>query len=99
MKLNRLWPLLRIGFIGMGATTAVVIIVSHTSQSFDREAQHKASIEQARAYFRAGVGTEVSFAGAAARTDVVRASLDSMAEFIRYRSGLELSDEVKGRLI
>jgi hypothetical protein len=37
-------------------------------------------------------------AAAGARSAEVRAALDSMTEFIRYRSGLELNGEAKGRL-
>ena len=98
MRLKRLSPRLRLVLIGMLAASVLVVVVSRTSQSFDREAQRKAFIEQAFAYVRAGVGSEVRFASAGARTDDVRASLDSMVEFIRYRSGFELNDEVKGQL-
>jgi hypothetical protein len=98
MILKRLSPRLRLILIGMLAASVVVIVVSRSSQTFDREAQRKASIERVHAYLHAGVGSEVRFASAGARPDDVRASLDSMAEFIRYRSGLELDEEVKGRL-
>ncbi|MFL6277129.1 MAG: hypothetical protein ACJ74G_18250 [Blastocatellia bacterium] len=98
MGFKRLSPRLRLMLIGLGAALALVIVVSRPSQSFDREAQHQAAIERMRAQLQAGVGSEVRFASRGARAEDVRASLDSVAEFIRYRSGLELNGEVKGQL-
>lgn len=98
MRLKRLSPRLRLILIGMVAASVVGIVVIRSSQSFDYEARRKVFAEQTHAYLRAGVGSEVRFASAGARSGDVRASLDSMAEFIRYRSGLELNDEVKSRL-
>ena len=98
MRFKRISPKLRLVLIGMLALSVLVIVVSRASQSFDREAQRKAFIEQMRAHLQAGVGSEVRFASRGARPGDVRASLDSMAEFIRYRSGLELSEETKAKL-
>ena len=98
MRLKRLSPRLRLVLIGMLAASVLVVVVSRTSQSFGRAARRKPSIERLHAYLLAGVGSEVRFASAGARAEDVRASLDSVAEFIRYRSGLELNGEVKDRL-
>ncbi|HJQ26665.1 MAG TPA: hypothetical protein VKA60_22300 [Blastocatellia bacterium] len=84
--------------IGILTVSVLVIVASRTTQSFDREARRKAAIERMRPQLRAGVGSEVRFASAGARTGDVRASLDSMAEFIRYRAGLDLNAEAKERL-
>src|SRR5262245_10315394 len=43
------------------------------------------------ALLKRGVGVEVSFAGANASIENVRLSIDSAANFIRKRSGLELN--------
>ena len=98
MGFKRLSPRHRLMLIGVVAALALVIIITRTSQSFDREAQRQAAIERMRVQLQAGVGSEVRFASAGGPAEGVRAALDSMAEFIRYRSGFELSDEVKGQL-
>jgi hypothetical protein len=98
MAFKRLWPRLRLIIIGLIAASGAVIVVGRTVVTSSRVAQQRAMIERARASLRAGIGSEVRFASAGARGEDVRASLDSMAEFIRYRSGLALDDEVKGRL-
>ena len=98
MRLKTISPRLRFILISILVVGGVVIAISRSSHSFDREAQRRLWTEQSQAYLRAGVGSEVRLASAGARSEDVRASLDSMAEFIRYRSGLELSGEAKDQL-
>src|SRR2546427_614855 len=98
MRLQTISPRLRFILISILVVGGVVTAISRSSHSFDKEAQKRFWAEQSQAYLRAGVGSEVRLASAGARSEDVRASLDSVAEFIRYRSGLEMNDEVKGRL-
>ena len=98
MRLQTISPRLRFILISILVVGGIVTAISRSSHSFDKEAQKRFWAEQSHAYLRAGVGNEVRLASAGARSEDVRASLDSVAEFIRYRSGLEMNDEVKGRL-
>jgi hypothetical protein len=98
MRLKTISPRLRFIFVSILVVGGVVTAISRSSHSFDKEAQKRLWAEQSQANVRAGVGSEVRLARAGARSEDVRASLDSMAEFIRYRSGLELKDEIKVRL-
>jgi hypothetical protein len=98
MRLQTISPRLRFMLISILVVGGIVTAISRSSHSFDKEAQNRFWAEQSQAYVRAGVGSEVRLASKGARSEDVRVSLDSVAEFIRYRSGLELNDEVKGRL-
>ena len=98
MRLKTKSPRLRFILISILVVGGIVIAISRSSHSFGMEAHKRLWAEQSQASIRAGVGSEVRLASAGARSEDVRASLDSMADFIRYRSGLELNNEVKGRL-
>jgi hypothetical protein len=98
MRLKTISPHLRLILISLLVVGGVVTAISRSSHSFDKEAQKRLWTEQSLAYFRAGVGSEVRLASVGAQSENVRASVDSVAEFIRYRSGLDLNDKVKGRL-
>ena len=98
MRLKTISPRLRLILISILVVGGSVIAISRSSHSSDKEARKSSRAEQSQAYFRRGVGSEVRLASVGARSEDVRASVDSMAEFIRYRSGLELNDKVKGRL-
>src|SRR5436190_2061023 len=104
MRLKTISPRLRFILISTLVVVGAVTAISRSSHSFDlapsfdNEAHKRLWAEQTQAYFRAGVGSEVRLASVGARSEDVRASADSVAEFIRYRSGLDLNDKVKDRL-
>jgi len=98
MRLKAISPRLRFILISILVVGGIAAAISRSSHSFDKAAQNRLWAEQSQAYFRAGVGSEVRLASVAARSEEVRASVDSVAEFIRYRSGLDLNDKLKGRL-
>jgi len=98
MEFKSISPRLRFFLISILAVGAVVTAINRSSHSFDKEAHKRIWADQSQAYFRAGVGSEVRLASVGARPGDVRASVDSVAEFIRYRSGLDVDEKVKRRL-
>lgn len=87
------------------AMTFTVSRVAH-SGSKDREGRRHGSTaelttadwQRLRAMLLAGVGTSVPLPTEGARPGQVEASISSMSQFIKDRSGLELSSEVTNKL-
>ena len=80
--------LLCVGSIGVDTTR------THANQN-DRYAQSK---ENFKAAVRDGIGTEVQFAAPGDDNKNVRASIESAAQFMRKRSGVDLRGQTKTRL-
>lgn len=80
-----------------------LVFVARPSQSKavkpDAQLRAKLNADKFHALVRRGIGAEVSFAGASATREEVRASIDSVTDFISKRSGLELDWEVRQRLV
>jgi hypothetical protein len=60
---------------------------------------HAGILQKTYPLLKRGVGAEVSFAGPGASTEEVRRSVNSVAHFIRKRSGFELDGQVIERLV
>src|ERR1041385_7203751 len=85
--------LLIIGVLGL--TVALVSIWKSSALQADKEAEGK---RQFYARIRDGVGSEVDFASPGDPSGVIRASVNSVDNFIFKRSGVKLSGATKARL-
>ncbi|MFL6254131.1 MAG: hypothetical protein ACJ74T_03850 [Pyrinomonadaceae bacterium] len=64
--------------------------------AFSEDKQHSKELSKER--LRRGVGSEVRFASAASRPEQLDESVRSAADFIRWRSGILMSDETRRNL-
>jgi hypothetical protein len=97
--------LLRLGIFLVLAVGVVTVTVSRVVQSraIVRSSGHPASLtasnqQRLRQLLLDGVGTSVTLPTEGARPGQVQASVDSVQDFIRARSGLELAPEVTAKL-
>ena len=85
------------GIVVVSCAAFLTARLSH-SAAFSAEEKKRIWAEEAHLLVRAGLGSEVTLAGANAGPDEVRASIQSVTGFIRERSGLNLDQSATDRL-